>query len=335
LRKSFPINPLESIYFGGGTPSLLTEIELNKLFEAIYQFFEVLPNAEVTLEANPDDLTNEKLNIFKKAGINRLSLGIQSFQDSHLKLLNRVHNAQQAIDAFNLSRDQGFSNLSCDLIFGIPAVDHSAWQEDLNIMLKLKPEHISAYCLTIEAKTALGSWVKKNTWKPADDDFAAIQYEMLMDQLEANCYHQYEISNFCLDKKYSRHNSAYWQNKNYLGIGPGAHSYNGNERSFNISNNPLYLKKVKIGENFSESEVLSKEEKINEYIMTSLRTIYGLDLIHLLKEYGHQFSVTQLNNLRQMVKAGLVRQEEHMVYLTRKGKFIADEIILRLFIDIN
>ncbi|MFC0183923.1 radical SAM family heme chaperone HemW [Pseudarcicella hirudinis] len=235
---------LETVYFGGGTPSILNEEDLAMIFETISHHFNIKKDAEITLEANPDDLTKEKLQLFKKYQINRLSIGIQSFNENHLKSLNRVHNAHEAESCVKYSQDLGIENISIDLIYAIPAPDHLIWEDDLAKATSLGINHISAYSLTIEPQTVFGKWLKQGKIQAIDDEFAARQFEMLIDTLAAKGYEQYEISNFASESLYSRHNTSYWKQEEYLGVGPSAHSFNGSSRQYNISNNALYVKSI-------------------------------------------------------------------------------------------
>ena len=255
---------LDTIYFGGGTPSLLDEPELDLLLSAINSQFDVSPNAEITLEANPDDLNPEKIRQLAGAGINRLSIGIQSFHEPHLKLLNRIHSASEAESCVKMAQDAGINNISIDLIYAIPAADHGILQSDMEKAFEMNIAHISAYCLTIEPQTAFGSWLKKKKIKPIDEEFAARQFEILVSSLSQNGYEQYEISNFARNEQYSRHNSSYWKQHSYLGVGPSAHSYNGVSREYNISNNAKYLASIQQNVIPSTYEKLTPEDRVNE-----------------------------------------------------------------------
>lgn len=249
--------PVDSIYFGGGTPSLLTETELQRLLEALHQYFQIASSPEITLEANPDDLSLEKLRSLKEAGINRLSIGIQSFYEPHLRYLNRAHSASEAQICVQKAQDAGFTNLSIDLIYAIPHPDHSIWEEDLAKAIALQPAHISSYCLTIEENTVFGRWLRHNKIPPVDESFSAEQFERLVERLESANYEQYEVSNFCQTGQESIHNSNYWRNVHYLGVGPGAHSFNGASRQYNVPNNGKYLQAMASQKIPFEREVLS------------------------------------------------------------------------------
>lgn len=270
--------PLATIYFGGGTPSLLDARELEAIFSSIREHFTVEQSAEITLEANPDDLTPQRLESFRNLGINRLSIGIQSFDDDVLKFLNRSHNSQAASQCVIRARQAGFNNISVDLIYAIPGQNDSAWTENIRQAIGLQPNHISSYSLTIEEKTVFGKWSSKGTLNAVSDDIAAVQFETLMTILEKEGFDHYEISNFARPGFQSQHNSSYWRQQKYLGIGPSAHSYNGESRQFNISNNTAYQKAIQTGKIPFEREVLTVEDRINEYLLTGLRTSWGCDL---------------------------------------------------------
>jgi oxygen-independent coproporphyrinogen-3 oxidase len=323
---------IETIYLGGGTPSILSINELEILFKTLRDEYSINNNAEITLEANPDDLTKEKILAFIDFGINRLSLGVQSFDDSVLKFLNRSHSANQVFGGVELLRNLGIKNINLDLIHSIPDLDESLLRNDLEQLFKLKPEHISAYSLTIEENTAFGKWSKHGKLKPLSESQSANQFELVMDSLIDHGYDHYEISNFSLPEFHSRHNKNYWLQKKYLGIGPGAHSFNGYSRQYNIANNHLYMKSINNGNIPFEIEILTPENKINEYIFTSLRTKEGCNLevltsIHMynLKEQNSQY----LNKILEEEYAKL--SNDHIV-LSRKGKLLADKIASDLFL---
>lgn len=323
--------PLDTIYFGGGTPSMLTCHDLTKILDTIHKNFSVNKNPEISLEANPDDLTFNKLVELHTLGINRLSIGIQSFHDETLASLNRVHTSNDAINCLKNARLTGFNNISIDLIFAIPGRTQEILENDLRIALDHYPEHLSAYGLTIEEKTVFGNWNKKGKLVQVDDEEAARQFDSLIFTLESHGYEHYEISNFCRDQKYSRHNTSYWKNINYLGIGPGAHSYNGKSRQYNISNNAKYMKFIERGLVPCEVDFLSKTDIANEYLLTSLRTCWGCNLDELQRLSGYDLRVSQEKVLNQLEKDDMVRFVGNILYLTRKGKFLADSIIMQLF----
>ena len=332
LQKNYLTEHVQTLYFGGGTPSLLSRAELDALSEAIHLNFSVTTDAEITLEANPDDLTKEKLRMLQEAGINRLSIGIQSFDEGILKLLNRAHDANTALRCLGDVREAGFHNVSIDLIYAIPGLSNKAWEEAIKHALRFSPEHISSYALTIENKTVFGNWSKHGKLQPIDEDIAAEQFEILMDLLEAEGYEHYEISNFCKPGYHSKHNSSYWKQLPYLGIGPSAHSYNGLSRQSNIRNNALYARSIKKGIIPFECEVLTPENKINEYILTTLRTMWGCDLNFLKQNLGDDLLRRQKAYVSGLQTQGFVTLELNMLRLTRKGKLLADKIVEDLIV---
>jgi oxygen-independent coproporphyrinogen III oxidase len=334
LKKKYLLhNSLESIYFGGGTPSLLTENDLEKIFQTIRSNFTISENAEITLEANPDDLSVINLAVFKKVGINRLSIGIQSFNENHLKFMNRAHNANEALNCVKYAQNAGFTNISIDLIYSIPSENHDILKQDLEIATKLGVNHISAYCLTIEPKTTFGYWVKTKKMAPMDDNFASEQFEILVNSLAKNGFQQYEISNFARNNQISKHNSNYWFGTNYLGIGPSAHSFNGKSRQFNIANNSLYIKGIENCNPNFEIEILSEKDKTNEYLMTSLRTIWGTNLSKLHKISKGKFIAQNNEVLNKYIDKKWLLFSENTLKLSEKGKYFADLIASDLFID--
>ena len=332
LRKDYLNSAaLNTIYFGGGTPSILSATELEKVFGSVYQLFEVNEKAEITLEANPDDLSEEKLTMIKSLGVNRLSIGVQSFQNKILKTLNRAHDATEAVKCIELARKIGFENLSIDLIFSIPWQTLDDLQKDINQALFMDPEHISVYSLTIEDKTVFGNWQKKGKFQAMGDDVSAEHFELLISTLEKHGYEQYEISNFCRDQKYAQHNTAYWKNIQYLGVGPGAHSYNGRSRQYNISKNHAYMKSISSGIVPFGLDELQNDALANEYLLTTLRTKWGCDLTILQKNYGYDLLEIRKEKIHQLIREGFILMEKNMIFLTRKGKFLADDIIGDLF----
>ncbi|WPP53150.1 radical SAM family heme chaperone HemW [Catalinimonas niigatensis] len=332
IQKNYLEGKINTIYFGGGTPSLLSAEELSKLLDTIFKNFSVSENAEITLEANPDDLNAKKLQMLKSSGINRLSIGIQSFHEPHLKFLNRAHTASEASSCVQQAQDAGFDNISIDLIYAIPSEDHMIWEKDLEQAVSLHPQHISSYCLTIEDKTVFGNWLKKGRLKEIGENYSAEQFEMLLQTLQTYGYQQYEISNFCLPDYHSRHNSNYWCRDQYLGVGPGAHSYDGHHRQYNISNNSLYLKSMEKKQIPFEKEVLSPQDQINEYIMTGLRTQWGCDLQKIAQEYHYDLWKENKIYLEGLLRdQKVILQDQHLI-LTNKGKLLADRIASDLFI---
>lgn len=334
LRKDFfntnskPV--IDTIYFGGGTPSLLSRDDLFRIFNQIAKHFSVAPHAEITLEANPDDITLQKLRELKQTPVNRLSIGVQSFRDEHLKYMNRAHNAFQGITSIIQSQEAGFENITIDLIYGFPELSNEQWQKNLDTACSLNLPHISSYCMTVEPKTAMDSFIKKGTQKPMNEEQAAVQFEMLVNTLKANGYEQYEISNFCKSNRYSKHNSNYWKGEKYLGLGPSAHSYNEETRQWNVANNAVYIKEIQAGKIPFESETLTMEQRYNEYILTTLRTVWGSDLNHL-ELLGKSFLDHCMNESKVYENSGDLIQKDNHLYLTEKGKLLADRIASDLF----
>ena len=327
-------SPIDSIYLGGGTPSLLTEDELCLLVDTIGQHYSVASAPEITLEANPDDLSPQKLKILKAAGINRLSIGIQSFYEPHLRYLNRAHSADEAKVCVQRALEAGFDDLSIDLIYAIPYPDHSVWQSDLAMAIELNPSHISSYCLTIEEKTVFGRWLRHQKIPPIDETFAAEQFEQLVSGLATAGYEQYEVSNFCQPHCESKHNSNYWKDTPYLGVGPGAHSFDGNSRQYNVANNAKYLKSLAELRIPYEREVLSRADRINEHIMTGLRTKWGCNLAWLQREFGYDLWSEQKAYIERLIADKKAILEDHHLLLTRDGKFLADGIAADFFVDL-
>ncbi|MBO9616068.1 MAG: radical SAM family heme chaperone HemW [Dyadobacter sp.] len=334
LRQSYlPDGDMETIYFGGGTPSMLDEVELRFLLDTIHRQFRVAPNAEVTLEANPDDLNAATLQMFARAGINRLSIGIQSFHEPHLRFMNRAHSAVEAEQCVKVAQDAGIDNISIDLIYAIPSENHDILLRDLSKAFTLNVPHISAYCLTIEPQTAFGSWLKKKKIKPIEEEYAAQQFEILIGALRENGYEQYEISNFARNSLYSNHNSSYWKQHPYLGVGPSAHSHNGVSREYNISNNTKYLEAIRNDHIPATVETLSPADQTNEYLLTGLRTKWGVELQKLEALSAGKFGVQAEEELGRITRKGWIREDAGILLLTEAGKLFADRIASDLFID--
>jgi len=324
---------LHTVYFGGGTPSLLSEKELATIMEAIRKQYHLKPDAEITLEANPDDLSGATIAMLANQGINRLSIGIQSFYDPHLRFMNRIHTAQEAEASVRLAQDAGITNLSVDLIYAIPAESDEILLSDIEKTLALGVEHISAYCLTVEPRTAFGNWTKTGKMAPIEDEFAARQFEILMGKLYKTGFEQYEISNFAKNQKYSRHNSAYWQRQPYLGIGPSAHSYNGTSRQYNVSNNAKYLEGTKNKALPMTREMLTPEDQVNEYLLTGLRTKWGCRLDFLQELSGGIFLTKTGEEIFRLKEVGWLHSRDGLLLLTEKGKLFADQVAARLFLE--
>lgn len=330
LQKEYlPTSHLETIYFGGGTPSLLTESELDSLFDAIHRQFTVSPTAEITLEANPDDLTADKLALLRRY-VNRLSIGIQTFDEEALRWMNRAHTAIEAGQCVQQAREAGFDNLSIDLIYGIP--NRVVWPYDLDRALWLDVPHISAYALTIEPDTAFDRWTQKGQLKPLDENLAADHYAQLTSELQRAGYDQYEISSFAKPGHHARHNTAYWQQRPYLGLGPSAHSYNGHSRQFNVANNTRYAQAIKTGNLPAEIEILTTADRVNEYLLTGLRTKWGCSLTQLDLLLGNSFAQKQVIELTDLQQKGWLQIQAHQLYLTEAGKLFADRVAASLFV---
>jgi len=338
LSKGESRGKVSTIYFGGGTPSLLSQEELMSIFNSLHEYFDIAADAEITLEANPDDLSEEKIKQLKDTPINRLSIGIQSFFDQDLHLMNRVHTSKEAVTAVEMAQKNGFENISVDLIYGIPTLTHHNWKKNLQTVFNLDVKHISAYCLTVEPKTALAKFVQNGEIKNVDEQQSAEQFEIMLKAMNDNNFNQYEISNFCKDNFYSRHNSNYWLKENYLGLGPSAHSYNGKSRSWTVSNNAVYIKSIEKNEIPFEEESLTTAQRYNEYMMTSLRTMWGVDLKHIQQNFGKQFLVYCLEEADAYIRTGNIRKTAAVsemagekLFLTDKGKLLADKIASDLF----
>ena len=332
LRKDYLPGPaLETIYFGGGTPSLLTELELRQIFDTIHANFAVSPVAEITLEANPDDLSPETLTMLRRY-VNRLSIGIQTFDEVTLRWMNRAHTATEAETVVRLAREAGFDNLSVDLIYGIPNRPESLWTTDLQKILALNVPHLSAYALTIEPGTAFGRWKKAGKLPPADEDLAAEQFEELTKALTDARYAHYEISNFAKAEQYARHNTAYWQRRPYLGIGPSAHSYNGHSRQYNVANNTRYVTAIDRGILPETVEELTTADQVNEYLLTGLRTHWGCSVTELDALLNADFAHTQARDLATMYASGWLVRTDGRLCLTESGKLFADRVASTLFV---
>lgn len=331
LRKDEIPGVLQTIYFGGGTPSLLSADELDKIFSTIDTHFDVAPNAEVTLEANPDDLTEEKLKMLSESRINRLSIGVQSFFEEDLKLMNRAHNSDEAVRCLELAKSY-FDNISIDLIYGMPDMSNERWRENLQRALDLDIPHISSYALTVEPNTALQKFIEKGVVKTLDDAVAQEHFEILIDTMQQAGFENYEFSNFGKPGYFSQNNTAYWTGKSYLGIGPSAHSYDGNTRSWNINNNPKYIKSIEAGELPVERETLSVTDKYNEYVMTGLRTIWGISLSKIEESFGLKFKEYALQQAQKHLEEHLLFRDGDRILVTKKGKFLSDGLASDLFL---
>lgn len=328
--KTYVSEPIETIYFGGGTPSLLETHHFDKIVSSLFKHFEIKKVLEFTVEANPDDLTEDKIAFFKQIGVNRLSIGTQSFNDSILTFLNRSHTSKQTKIAVELSKKAGIMNLSLDLIYGIPGQSEGQWEENLKELLKLEPSHISCYALTIEDKTVFGNWEKKGKLTPVQDDLVVQEYEFMVEYLTSNGYDHYEVSNFSKPNKHSQHNSSYWSQKSYIGLGPGAHSFNGVERHFNISNNSKYLKALTQNKATFSNEFLTKTELLTEYIFTRIRTKWGVDFDAVFNSFNYRLNQAQIGYINSIVAKKLATFVNNKLILNSKGLFVSDSVALEL-----
>lgn len=332
LRKDYLSEPIQTIYFGGGTPSILPQGDLERMLSAIHQYFAVAADAEITMEANPDDITNERLTNWKNAGVNRLSIGIQSFFEEDLVWMNRAHNATQALECITMAQACGITNITIDLIYGTPTLTDEKWQANVARAIELGVPHLSCYALTVEPKTALETMIAQHKLEDVDPEKQGRHFELLMQWLSDAGYEHYEISNFAKPGFRSQHNSSYWTGAHYLGIGPSAHSFNGGSRQWNIANNALYLQSLEKDEVPAEIEDLTPVQQLNEYIMTSLRTREGLSLDKVLVHWGKDIA-TSLDSLVgvYVTEGKMVRENNHLV-LTPSGKLFADGIASDLFL---
>jgi oxygen-independent coproporphyrinogen-3 oxidase len=347
---------IDTVYFGGGTPSLLEQADLERIMGAIHEHFSLSPAAEITLEANPDDIGIPALRSWRSMGITRLSIGVQSFYDEDLRWMNRAHNAAQSLDAIRTAQDEGFAELSLDLIYGGPTLTDDRWKENIERALRLGVPHLSCYALTVEPRTALDHLIRRRKVEPVDPERQARQFLILMECLEGAGFEQYEISNFSLPGRRSRHNSSYWKGIPYLGLGPSAHSYDGRSRQWNIADNTKYLHAMEAGAPLFEKEELTTEQRLNEYIMISLRTVEGCDLGLVAERFGTGKAKDLEEKARPYIVSGKMawkrsldargdgelstsaglrsiegEGEPMQMLLTREGKLLADGIAANLF----
>jgi oxygen-independent coproporphyrinogen-3 oxidase len=330
-KDEFQNEVVETIYFGGGTPSVLSINDLQFLIDAVYQNYQVVEKPEITLEANPDDLDEETIIQYANSPINRLSIGVQSFFDDDLQLMNRAHNSEEAKKCLAVAT-QHFDNISIDLIYGMPNMSTEKWLKNIETALSFTIPHISSYALTVEPKTALHKMIKSGTISTLDDDLAQQHFHILIDKLQENGFVHYELSNFGKPNYFSKNNSAYWLGKKYIGIGPSAHSFNGKSRSWNVSNNSLYLKAIAENKLPSETEILSKTDQYNEYIMTGLRTIWGVSLDKIETEFGSSYLEYLYQQAEKYISDNLLTVENNILKTTKKGKFLSDGIASDLFL---
>lgn len=327
----FNSKPIDTIYFGGGTPSTLPIEDITKIIETIHKNYTVADKPEITLEANPDDLTSDYCRQLKSAGINRLSIGIQSFYDEHLKWMNRSHDAMQAENCVQTAIDEGITNISIDLIYGFPGLTDAQWEANLQKAQNLPINHLSCYCLTVEERTPLKKLIETGRYKAPDEDVATGHFNTLITWAKTNNWEHYEISNFCRNGFYSKHNTGYWQQKHYLGIGPSAHSFNSIERRWNVKDNNLYIQSWQQNQPSFELEVLTTTEKLNDFILTSLRTMWGVDISKASEISGFDFFEENKELIEMYVSMGLLTFEENILKLTDEGKLYADGIAAEFF----
>jgi len=332
LRKEeFKDEVVETIYFGGGTPSILPVSDIHLLIETVYEHYKVIESPEITVEANPDDLTEERIIALANHRVNRLSVGVQSFFEEDLKLMNRAHNAEEAKRCLAIAT-QYFDNITVDLIYGMPNMSNEQWLQNIETALSFNIPHISSYALTVEPKTALHRFIQKGVIPEPDDDVAQEHFHLLVDTLEANGFIHYELSNFGKEGYFSKNNSSYWLGKKYLGIGPSAHSYNGQQRGWNVSNNALYLKAITENQLPITTETLTLTDRYNEYIMTGLRTIWGVSLERVEKEFGPTYIAYLNQQAAKFIEDHLLYIDDNILRTTKSGKFLGDGIASDLFL---
>jgi oxygen-independent coproporphyrinogen-3 oxidase len=322
---------IETIYFGGGTPSLLSIIEIDSLIKAVIDNFKISKKPEITLEANPDDLNTSKLKELSNSLINRLSIGIQSFNDQDLKLMNRSHNSFDSINCIDNSLKY-FDNISIDLIYGMPNSNLISWEKNLNLALNWDLNHISAYALTVEPKTALEKYIQKEIILPLDEEFVYDQFNLMYDKLSDLNYINYELSSFAKKGYFSKNNSGYWLGKKYVGIGPSSHSFDGFSRSWNVSNNTLYISDIQNNKMYHQKEKLTQIDQYNEYIMTGLRTMWGISLSNLQEKFGKKIKTHFVTKSKKFIESKLLIIENDLIKTSKKGKFLSDGIASDLFL---
>ncbi len=331
LQKNFLNEKIQTIYFGGGTPSLLNKKELEQIFRSLRKSFDLSSVKEITLEANPDDLSETYLHDLKEAGINRLSIGIQSFHEEDLRYMNRAHNAQQAAQCVQWAKDIGITNISIDLIYGFPDLSKEKWRKNMKTAIDLGVQHISSYAMTVEKDTPLSKFIEKGKLPAVNDEQGALHFQMLQNTLKENGFEHYEISNFCLHNCESKHNSSYWLQKKYLGIGAGAHSYDGNNRYWNVSNNMKYILSLELDKLANEKEEINENTAYNEYILTRLRTKWGVEEKRI-QQFAKHLQEAFYTNLKVHLDAENVVNENGIFTLSTKGKLLADRIASDLFV---
>lgn len=330
LRKSEVSEPIGTIYFGGGTPSRLNKEHFKEIFDTFFYEFSINDAAEITLEANPDDLSQEYIQMLSELPFNRVSIGIQSFDDDELRFLSRRHSAQQAINAVRNCQQTGFKNISIDLMYGLPDQTMEIWQKNLQQAINLNIQHISAYHLIYEEKTKLHSLLQQHKIQPVSDELSTEMFSTLIETLSSSSFEHYEISNFAKNGLYSKHNTSYWKNEKYIGLGPAAHSFDGDNRSWNIASTTKYIDSIKSGKLLQEKEHLTLADKYNEFILTGLRTMWGVDLQVLKENFGQEFLDYCLLNSQKFIRENLLTISDNILKLTKEGIFISDGIMSEL-----
>jgi oxygen-independent coproporphyrinogen-3 oxidase len=332
LRKSeFKDERVETIYFGGGTPSILEIADLRLLIDAVYKNYKVVENPEITVEANPDDLTEQRIVELSNNRVNRLSIGIQSFFEDDLKMMNRAHNSAEAKKCLEIATKY-FDNISIDLIYGVPKMSNEKWMQNIETALSFNVPHISSYALTVEPKTALSTFIQKGIIPQPEDEVAQQHFHLLVEKMEENGFIHYELSNFAKEDYFSKNNSSYWLGKKYIGIGPSAHSYDGISRTWNVSNNTHYLKSIAENQVPSETETLTQTDRYNEYVMTGLRTVWGISLDRIEKEFGKTYLDYLNKQATKYIEDHLLFVDENILRTTKSGKFLSDGIASDLFL---
>lgn len=333
LRKDFTGDEkIETIYFGGGTPSVLKKEELEEILIFLKSEFPVSPGAEITFEANPDDLTPGYLNAIFEAGVNRLSIGIQSFQNEHLKKMNRRHSAKQAVGSVLNAGKAGFQNISVDLIYGLPDLTIKEWQQSLDEVFQLPVNHLSAYHLTYHEGTPFFTWLKKGTLKELSEQQSVEQFNVLIDKCAEAGFEQYEISNFARNQRYSKHNTAYWTGETYLGLGPSAHSFKGLVRTWNVAHVESYMKAIEKGSSFFQQEKLTENDQYNEYILTHIRTKWGISAKYIREHFGEEKANLFRTDAEKYLQNNMLEEQNERFILTREGLFVSDNIMADLMI---
>ena len=335
IRKDFfdPKETISSIYFGGGTPSVLSIKEIDEILGAVYSYYNVEKNAEITFECNPDDLTQDYLRELKFVGINRLSIGVQSFNDEYLKWMNRSHDASQSKKSIEYGAEAGFNNITLDLIYGLPQLSNKEWSANLNEALSLPVNHLSAYSLTMEENTPYIKLVNQGKYKKPSDDISSSHYQILVQQTTDLGWEHYEVSSFCKPGNYSKHNSSYWSGNKYIGVGPSAHSYDGNSRYWNVSDNKSYLECISTKKRYFESEELTVSNRVNEYLLTGLRTKWGVDLELLSNKYDYNVMSLFEKDIKYWISLNWLEMKDSNMKLTNKGMLFADHISSTLFLS--